>query len=170
MEIHAHTRSATWQVYGASERPPGGVLALGPVRGAAASIRHVIALPELATDMVVVVDDLDDYHHRCATYHEIFCMLGAARRPVILAPRLIDDALADQLRTTYELARTWPSQRRAHGMLPAAAGPDAKLGEEPADEILGELMHTFEPRRAARVERPAVFLLRDRGRPAWLEV
>ena len=167
MDIHMNTKSATWQVYGASERPLGGVLALGPVRAAAASIRQVIALPELATDMVVVVDDLDDYRHRCATYHEIFCMLGAARRPVILAPRLIDDSLADALRTTYDLAR--PSQRYIHTGPHAAAAPDAKLSE-PADEILGELLHTFEPRRAARVERPAVFLMRDRGRPAWLEV
>jgi hypothetical protein len=170
MEIAANTRSGTWQAYGASERPLAGVLALGPVRGAAESIRQVIALPELATDTVVVVDDLDDYRDRRATYREIFATLGAARRPVVLAPRLIDDALAVELHTTYARAAAWASSRHADSVLPPAATRDSDLGEQPADELLVELMHSFEPRHAARVERPAVYLMRGRGRPAWLEV
>jgi hypothetical protein len=37
-------------------------------------------------------------------------------------------------------------------------------------EIVGELSRTFNPRSAARLERPAVYLLRDHGGQQWLEL
>ena len=37
-------------------------------------------------------------------------------------------------------------------------------------EIVGELSRTFNPGLAARIERPAVYLLRDHGGRQWLEL
>ena len=133
-----------------------GVMALGPTRGAVATLEHVLALPDFAEDAIVVVGDLDDYPGKRETYRRLFTTLGRARRGVLWAPGPVDGALAREVAWAYETA--WPRW---------AAEP---RGSMPTNDLLGELMHTFEPRLAARVARPAVYLVRERERPQWLEV
>jgi hypothetical protein len=168
-------REAVWQGYGlagagTSGRPFTGVIALGPVRGAAASLRQVLALPDFTNDTIVIVDDLDEYRSRRGAYHEIFTLLGRARRPALRVAQRADDVLEGRLRRTYyETTGPWPASRSTGSMMLAPGTPAPELGA-PADELVTELLRTFAPRLAARVERPAVYLVRDRGHPAWLEL
>src|SRR4051794_39348314 len=133
-----------------------GVMALGPSRGAVATLEHVLALPDFAEDAIVIVGDLDDYPGKRETYRRLFTTLGRARRGVLWAPGPVDGALAREVRWAYESA--WP--------LP----PSEARGSKPTNDLLGELMRTFKPRLAARVARPAVYLVRERERPQWLEL
>jgi hypothetical protein len=134
-----------------------GVMALGPSRGAVATLEHVLALPDFAADAIVVVGDLDDYPGKRETYRRLFTTLGRARRGVLWAPGLVDGALAREVHWAYESA--WP--------LPAS---EPRGSSAPANDLLGELMRMFKPRLAARVARPAVYLVRERERPQWLEL
>ena len=146
-----------------------GVLALGPVRGAVESLQQLLALPEFATDMIVILGDSSESEHKREIYHEIFSLLGRARRPVVWIPGPVDGHLERDVRRAYETAKAQPPSRHAQVLLLTPDAPPADL-DTTADEILAELMHTFEPRLAARVERPALFMLRDRGRAEWLEL
>ena len=139
-----------------SDHAISGVMALGATRGAVATLEHVLALPDFAADAIVVVGDLDDYPGKRETYRRLFTTLGRARRGVVWAPGPVDGALAREVRWAYESA--WP--------LPAAE----PRGSTPPSDLIVELMRMFEPRRAARVERPAVYLVRERERPQWVEV
>jgi hypothetical protein len=134
-----------------------GVMALGPGRGAVATLEHVLALPDFAEDAIVVVGDLDDYPGKRETYRRLFTTLGRARRGVLWAPGPVDSALAREARWAYESA--WP--------LPVS---ETRGSTTAANDLLGELMRTFKPRLAARVARPAVYLVRERERPQWLEL
>jgi hypothetical protein len=69
----------------------------------------------------------------------------------------VDSALAREVSWAYESA--WP--------LPAS---EPRGSSAPANDLLGELLRTFNPRLAARVARPAVYLVRERERPQWLEL
>jgi hypothetical protein len=152
-----------------TDPPIPGVLALGPVRGAVESLQQLLALPEFATDMIVIVGDASESDHKRETYHEIFSMLGQARRSVVWIPGPVDGPLERDVRRAYETAKARPPTRHGRILLLTADAPPADVGPA-AEEILAELMHTFEPRLAARVERPALFMLRDRGRSEWLEL
>jgi hypothetical protein len=133
-----------------------GVMALGPTRGAVATLEHVLALPDFAEDAIVIVGDLDDYPGKRETYRRLFTTLGRARRGVLWAPGPLDGALARQVAWAYETARPlWAAERR---------------GSMRMNDLLGELMRKFEPRLAARAARPAVYLVRERERPQWLEL
>jgi hypothetical protein len=154
---------------GTTDLPISGVLALGPVRGAVESLQQLLAQPEFATDMLVIVGDSSESQHKRETYQEIFGMLGRARRSVVWIPGPVDGPLERDIRRAYETAKARPPARRARILLLTPGAPPADVGPA-AEEILSELMHTFEPRLAARVERPALFMLRDRGGHEWLEV
>lgn len=144
-----------------------GGIALGPVRGAVASLKQVLALPELADDTLVIVGDRDDYRDKRATYRALFALLARSGRSVLWAPGPVDKVLAREMRSAYEMAR--PSPTCAGNLLLAPEVPAPGLGE-PANDIFVELVRTFEPRLAARVVRPAVYLVRDHGRRQWLEL
>jgi hypothetical protein len=96
-------------------------------------------------------------------------MLGRARRSVVWIPGPVDGPLERDVRRAYETAKARPPARRTRILLLTPGAPPADVSPA-AEEILSELMHTFEPRLAARVERPALFMLRDRGGHEWLEV
>jgi hypothetical protein len=134
-----------------------GVMALGPGRGAVATLEHVLALPDFADDAIVVVGDLDDYPGKRETYRRLFTTLGHARRGVLWAPGPVDGALAREVRTAYESA--WPLRTSEPGRR-----------SELLVDLLDELMRTFKPHLAARVARPAVYIVRERERPQWLEL
>ena len=134
-----------------------GAMALGPGRGAVATLEHVLELPDFAEDAIVIVGDLDDYPGKRETYRRLFTTLGHARRGVLWAPGPVDGALAREVRRAYEAA--WPLQIS-----------DPRRSSAPANDLLGELMRMFKPHLAARVARPAVYLVRERERPQWLEL
>jgi hypothetical protein len=48
-------------------------------------------------------------------------------------------------------------------------GPAADIGPS-GGALVAELMRTFQPRLAPRLERPAIYLVREHGSPEWLEV
>jgi hypothetical protein len=161
-EMHAPGASTT-------DPPIAGVLALGPVRGAVESLQQLLALPEFATDMIVIVGDSSDSDHKRETYHEIFGILGRARRSVVWIPGPVDGQFERDVRRAYETAKARPPTRHGHILLLTPDAPPAEVGPA-AEPILAELLHTFEPGLAARVERPALFMLRERGRAEWLEL
>jgi hypothetical protein len=152
-----------------TDHPISGMLALGPVRGAVESLEQVLALPELAGDMIVIVGDESAAPEKRETYRRIFTALGRARRPVVWIPGRVDGALDREVRRAYEAAQGAATARRARILLFMPGVPPSELGKE-AEDIVEELMHTFQPRFAARAERPALYVLRDHGGSDWLEV
>jgi hypothetical protein len=146
-----------------------GLLALGPVRAAAESIEQVLALPEFETDTVVIVGDARRFAEKREAYLAIFGALGRAGRAVLWVPEPGERPFERELRRAYEGPRVRPSTDDARVLLfaPPAPSPSSTLL---AHEILDELTATFAPRLAARVQRPALFLVRDRGAAEWLEL
>jgi hypothetical protein len=145
------------------------MLALSPVRGARESLEQVLAEPDLASDMIVIVGDETVSAGKRATYRALFAALGRARRPVLWVPGPIDRALEDDLRRAYETAEAHSPTQLAPILLFTPGRPPSDLGDV-TDEILNELLATFKPGLAARVERPALYVLRDHGGSEWVEV
>jgi hypothetical protein len=145
-----------------------GVLALAPERGAVETLNEVLALPDLAAD-VIVIHGSGDARDRRDIYRKLFRALGRARRSALWIPGLADAQYRAQVLDAYRTA-TAP---RFTGY-PAAVlltSPSSPSSLTPAEaEIVGELSRTFTSRFAARAERPAVYLLRDHGGRQWLEL
>jgi hypothetical protein len=152
-----------------------GLVALGPMRAATASLQRVLAQPELAGDLIVIVGDANRGREKRDAYRAIFSTLGRVHRPALWVPGPADGGLEREVRSAYG-----PSARLSAGQRPArhstrsvlltsqgAAPPDLDLR---AAAMLGELMRTYEPRLAPRAERPAIYSLSERGRSAWLEL
>lgn len=152
-----------------TDRPITRMLALGPVRGALESLEQVLAQPELATDMIVIVGDESASAGKRETYRNLFAALGRARRPVLWVPGPIDRALEHEVRRAYETAEAHPPTQQAPILLFTPGKPPSDMAAV-TDEILNELLETFKPGLAARVERPALYVLRDHGGSEWLEV
>ena len=74
------------------------MLALAPERGAVETLEEVLALPDLAADMIVILGDPDDSPGKREMYRELFSALGRARRAVLWAPGPVDGALAREVR------------------------------------------------------------------------
>jgi hypothetical protein len=148
-----------------NDQPITGAIALEPVRGAVATLEHVLALPDFANDTIVIVGDLDDYRRKRDAYRQIFTVLGRARRGVVWVPALVDRALERDVCRTYELAQAWPASQLTFAPRVPAPGLGA-----PANAVLEELIRTFKPRLAPRAARPAVYLVREHERPQWLEL
>ncbi|HET6173734.1 MAG TPA: hypothetical protein VFD90_14060 [Gaiellales bacterium] len=154
-----------------------GAIALGPVREAAASLDQVLALPELGSDLVVIVGDTADFRHKRGTYRELFTALGRARRPAVWVPGSIDSILEREARQAYGMSEPSsgmsvlsPASSEA-GIVQLAPLRTPLFGvSSPLTDVLTELIRTFEPRLAPRVQRPAVYTIHDRGRPEWLEL
>ena len=146
-----------------------GVLALGPVRGAVESIEQLLAHHEFETDAIVIVGDARRFAEKREAYLAIFGALGRARRAVLWVPEPGERPFEGELRRAYE----GPSVRRGTDdsrivlFAPTASSPSSNLL---AREILDELTSTFAPRLAARVQRPALYLVRERGGAEWLEL
>lgn len=154
-----------------TDHPITGMLALGPVRGAIGSLRQVLALHEFDSDTIVIVGDASASPQKREAYRNLFAALGRARRSVVWVPGPVDRVLESELRRAYEMAEAEarPISRRTEVVLFSPGMPPSDLGTI-TDEILDELLHTFRPGLAARVERPALYALRDRGGSEWDEV
>ena len=146
-----------------------GALALCPGRAAAATLEEVLAQPDLANDLIVIVGDSSRRQDKRATYRAIFSTLGRIRRPVLWIPEYTESAFESEIRRAYESAQPPPASRSARGLLVMRGARPSDLGP-PADELVGELLRTFRPRLAPRVERPAVYAVRDQGSREWLEL
>jgi hypothetical protein len=145
------------------------MLALSPARGALESLEQVLAEPDLASDMIVIVGDATVSVGKRDLYRNLFAALGRARRPVLWVPGPVDRALEHEVRRAYETAEPHPPTQQAPILLFTPGKPPSDLGDV-TDEILNELLETFKPGLAARVERPALYVLRDHGGSEWLEV
>jgi hypothetical protein len=146
-----------------------GVLALAPGRGAVETLEEVLALPDLSADMIVIQGTSGEVLGRRAIYRELFAALGRARRSVLWIPGPVDQQYEREVLDAYR-AMTAPRLTRRPGALLLAAHARPS-GLTPAEaEIVGELSHSFNPRLAARTDRPAVYLLRDHGGRQWLEL
>jgi hypothetical protein len=146
-----------------------GVLALAPERGAVETLEEVLALPDLSADMIVIQGASGDVRGRRAIYRELFAALGRARRTVLWIPGPVDRQYEREVLDSYR-AMTAPRLTRRSGALLLAAHA-RPLGLTPAEaEIVAELSHSFNPRLAARIDRPAVYLLRDHGGRQWIEL
>jgi hypothetical protein len=151
-----------------TDRAITGVLALCPGRAAAATLEQVLAQPDLANDLIVIVGDSSRQRDKRATYRAIFSTLGRVRRPVLWVPEYTESAFEGEVGRAYASAQP-PASRSARGLLVMRGATPSDLGP-PADELVGELLRTFRPRLAPRVERPAVYALRDQGSREWLEL
>jgi hypothetical protein len=153
------------------------VIAIAPVRGAADTLDHVFALADFATDLIVVFGDEARSNEKRVIYRDIFGAIGRARRAVLWMPGPVDWQLAGEVRRAYE-APNVRSASPAKGMLLTPPAPEEQaralhgdvLTELMESGILTEVMRAFKPRLAARVERPALFSLREQGGRAWHEV
>jgi hypothetical protein len=160
-----------------TDRAITGLIALAPVRGATSTLDHVLALPDFATDLIVVFGDGARSNEKRVIYRDIFGAIGRAQRAVLWMPGPVDWPLAGEVRRAYD-APNVRSASPARGMLltPPAPQQEARamhsdvLTELMDSGILTEVMRAFKPRLAARVERPALFSVREQGGPAWLEV
>ena len=101
-----------------------------------------------------------EFDGKRATYRAIFSTLGRIRRPVLWVPEYTESAFEREVRRAYESAQLPPASRSARGLLAMRGARPSHLGP-PADELVGELLRTFRPRLAPRVERPAVYAVRD---------
>jgi hypothetical protein len=146
-----------------------GVLALGPGRAALATLEQVLAQSDLRDDMIAIVGDADGRREKRDTYRALFSTLGRARRPVLWVPGPVDGRLEPELRRAYDAAGPRPAAQTPRNVLFARQAPPTDIGPA-AGAIVAELMRTFEPRLAPRLERPAVYLVRERGHPEWLEL
>lgn len=146
-----------------------GVLALAPERGAVETLDEVLTLPDLAADMIVIQGGPGDARGKRAIYRELFRALGRARRTALWIPGLADRQYEREVLDAYRTT-TAPRVTRYPGalLLTLSARPSRLTPAEA--EIVGELSRTFNPRLAARIERPAVYLLRDHGGRQWLEL
>lgn len=146
-----------------------GMLALCPGRGATATLEQVLVQPDLADDLIVIVGDSSRRRDRRATRLAIFSTLGRVRRPVLWIPEDTESAFEREVRRAYGAAQPPPAPRSPRGLLLMRGTKPSDLGP-PADELVGELLRTFRPRLAPRVERPAVYAVRDQGSREWLEL
>ena len=138
-----------------TERAITGALALCPGRAAAATLEQLLAQPDLANDLIVIVGDSSRQRDKRATYRAIFSTLGRVRRPVLWVPEHTESAVERDVGRAYESAQPPPASRSARGLLTMRGARPSDLGS-PADELVRELLRTFRPRLAPRVERPAV--------------
>jgi hypothetical protein len=152
-----------------------GLVALGPMRAVTASLQQVLAQPDLAGDLIVIVGDENRQREKRDTYRSLFSTLGRVQRPALWVPGPADGGLEREVRSAYGLAgqvsaaqRPAPRSRRSLLLTPRGAAPP-DLGVM-AGALLSELMRTFEPRLAPRAERPAVYSVNERARSAWLEL
>lgn len=146
-----------------------GVLALCPGRTAAATLEQVLAQPDLASDLIVIVGDSRRQRDKRATYRAIFSTLGRVRRPVLWVPEDTESAFEREVRRAYESAQPPPSSRSTRDLLVMRGTKPSELGP-PAEELVGELLRTFRPRLAPRVQRPAVYAVRSQSSREWLEI
>lgn len=146
-----------------------GMLALCPGRATAATLEEVLAQPDLANDLIVLVGNSSRERGKRATYRAIFSTLGRVGRPVLWIPEHAESAFEREARRAYESAQPQPAPRSARGLLVMRGTGPSDLGP-PSDELVGELLRTFRPRLAPRVVRPAVYAVRDRGAREWLEL
>jgi hypothetical protein len=152
-----------------TDRAITGVLALCPGRAAAATLEQVLAQPDLANDLIVIVGDSSRQRDKRATYRAIFSTLGRVRRPVLWVPEYTESAFEREVGRAYGSAQPPPASRSARGLLVMRGARPSDLGS-PVDELVGELLRTFRPRLAPRIERPAVYAVRDQGSRGWLEL
>ena len=113
-----------------------GVMALGPTRGAVATLEHVLALPDFAEDAIVIVGDLDDYPGKRETYRRLFTTLGRARRGVFWAPGPVDGVLAREVARAYETA--WPLWTAGRSTRAAWRGSNIRM-RSPRSSLAGAL-------------------------------
>jgi hypothetical protein len=128
----------------------------------------VLVEPDLAGDMVVIVGDAGRQREKSATYRSIVGTLGRVRRPALWVPGPVDGIFERELRLAYGTAarpavRSPRSVLFTHGAWAASLGPGT-------DDIVGELIRTFEPHLAPRLERPAIYRVGERGHREWLEL
>jgi hypothetical protein len=145
-----------------------GVLALAPGRAAMRTLERVLAEPGLASDMLVIVGDSGRQREKRAGYRSIARTLGRVQRPALWVPGPVDGIFEREMRQAYGTAAR-PVVRAPHGVLFTHGAWTASLGPA-TDDIVGELMRTFEPRFAPRLERPAIYRVGERGRREWLEL
>jgi hypothetical protein len=110
-----------------------------------------------------------DVRGRRAIYRELFGALGRARRTALWIPGLADGPFEREVLDAYRTA-TAPHATRYPGALLLTLRARPRCLTPAEAEIVGELSRTFNPRLAARVERPAVYRLRDHGGQQWLEL
>ena len=145
-----------------------GALALCPGRAAGATLREVIAQPDLANDLIVIVGDSSRRQDKRTTFRDI---QHARSHPAsrALDSEYTESALESEVRRAYESAQPAPVSHSARGLLVMRGARPSDLGP-PADELVGELLCTFRPHLAPRVERPAVYAVHDQGSREWLEL
>jgi hypothetical protein len=146
-----------------------GLLALAPERGAVETLGQVLALRDLAADMIVIQGASGDVRGRRAIYRELFGALGRARRAALWIPGLADGPYEREVLDAYRAATAPRATRYRGALLLTPSALPSRLASVEA-ELVGELSRTFTPRFAARSERPAAYLLRDRGGSQWLEL
>jgi hypothetical protein len=146
-----------------------GLLALGPGRAAVATLEQALAEPDLANDVVAIVGDSSREREKRDTYHAIFSVLGWAQRPVLWIPGPVDGAFEREVRSAYGTVAARLASRSPRNLLFTPGAQPANVDPTSA-EIVSALVRTFEPRLAPRCERPAAYLVRERGRPEWLEI
>jgi hypothetical protein len=100
-----------------TDRAITGVLALCPGRAAAATLEQVLAQPDLANDLIVIVGDSSRQRDKRATYRAIFSTLGRVRRPVLWVPEYTESAFEREVRRAYASAQPRPTSRSARGLL-----------------------------------------------------
>jgi hypothetical protein len=88
---------------------------------------------------------------------------------VLWIPEDTESSFERDVRGAYESAQPRPSSRSARGLLVMRGARPSDLGP-PADQLVGELLRTFRPGLAPRIERPAVYAVRDQGSREWLEL
>jgi hypothetical protein len=152
-----------------TERHITGVLALAPGRAAIETLEHVLAERDLRDDVIAIVGDADARGGKRDTYRALFSTLGRLRRPVLWVPGPVDGRFEPDLRRAYGPTGRMSAPAPARNVLFVRQGPPADLGPA-GGAIVAELIRTFQPRLAPRLERPAVYLVREHGRPEWLEV
>jgi hypothetical protein len=134
-----------------------------------ATLEQALAQPDLANDLIVIVGDSSRQRDKRATYRAIFSTLGRVGRPVLWVPEFNESPFEPEVRRAYESAQPRLASRSARGLLVMRGAGPSDLGP-PADELVGELLRTFRPRLAPRVERPTVYAVRDQGSREWLEL
>jgi hypothetical protein len=152
-----------------------GLVALGPMRAATASLQQVLAQPDLAGDLIVIVGDANRRREQRDTYRSLFGTLGRVQRPALWVPGPADGGLEREVRSAYGLAERGsavqrPATRSTRSVLLTPQGAAPSGLDVMAAAMFSELMRTFEPRLAPRAERPAVYSVSERGRSAWLEL
>jgi hypothetical protein len=120
--------------------------------------------------MVLVQGNTRDSPGKRATYRAMFATLGRARRTVLWVPGSFDARFERDVQGAYGTSSVPPRTRIMEGVLLLTPGTRPEELSPAETAILAELAHRFNPRLAARTERPAVYLVRDRGGPEWLEL